>query len=351
MYLQPSNVALLACLVPGLLVAAAEDKKTPSKPKPAPCTLHSPNTGSFFDITPISLVAPKPGTKAHKDQRTESWQARGYDYPTNFTLNICAPVLEEVKNVVGIEKDRWRNVSAYYELKGKTYSIGQQSSEPVFRGRKLVLNYTDGSPCTASSQSKQARSSTFGGDDDDDDDDETEGKKKGSKEKEKEQTRTKSTLISLLCERDPLAPDAAVSFVGASPDECAYFFELRSHAACAGVSEAQQTLGPGGVFGVIALIAILVYLIGGCVYQRTVMHARGWRQLPNYRMWAGMASFVRDMFIILTSSCARLIPHSRGYRSLASSTPNGATHGSRGTGARSDDENRLIDQLDEEWDD
>ena len=63
-------------------------------------------------------------------------------------------------------------------------------------------------------------------------------------------------------------------------------------AACGGVSEAQQTLGPGGVFGVIALIAAAVYLLGGIAYQRTVMHQRGWRQLPNYTLWAGIFAFV-----------------------------------------------------------
>lgn len=42
-----------------------------------------------------------------------------------------------------------------------------------------------------------------------------------------------------------------------------------------------------------ALIAIFVYLLGGCAYQRTVMHQRGWRQLPNYGMWAGIGSFVK----------------------------------------------------------
>jgi hypothetical protein len=41
------------------------------------------------------------------------------------------------------------------------------------------------------------------------------------------------------------------------------------------------------------IIALLVYLVGGCVYQRTVMHARGWRQLPNYSMWAGIGSYIR----------------------------------------------------------
>lgn len=71
----------------------------------------------------------------------------------------------------------------------------------------------------------------------------------------KSTTRRKSTIISLLCEKEPLAPkapQAAVAFVGASPDECAYFFEVRSPAACAGAETDSSggALGPGGVFGV-----------------------------------------------------------------------------------------------------
>jgi len=84
----------------------------------------------------------------------------------------------------------------------------------------------------------------------------------------------------------------AISFV-ASPDSCTYIFEARTPAACGGVEIAQQSVGPAGVFGVIALIAVLVYLVGGCFYQRTVMHQRGWRQLPNYGLWAGIAGFFR----------------------------------------------------------
>ena len=63
-------------------------------------------------------------------------------------------------------------------------------------------------------------------------------------------------------------------------------------AACGGVIDPQQSLGPGGVFGVILLIAAAVYLLGGIAYQRTVMHQRGWRQLPNYNLWAGIFGFV-----------------------------------------------------------
>lgn len=49
------------------------------------------------------------------------------------------------------------------------------------------------------------------------------------------------------------------------------------------------------------------------------------------------------MLIILTSSCARIIPRRRGYHTLSGS-PNGRYR-------NREDENRLIDQLDEEWDD
>ncbi|KAI9695512.1 MAG: Cation-independent mannose-6-phosphate receptor CI-MPR [Candelina mexicana] len=343
-----SSAALLALYLP-ILTATASDDKTP---KPTnPCTIHSPNTNSFFDLTPISLSPPEEGKKAHKDDRTESWHAKGYDYPANFTINFCAPVIEEVKNVVGVKEELWRNVSAYYVADGKTYSIGSESSEPIFRGRKLVLNYTDGSPCgpkakrLLDSREELASRKMKGHDgkkdkDEEDDDDDDDGKtpNKGIK-------RRKSTLISLLCDRDPLSPKASVAFVGASPDECTYFFEARSQAACGGAADTQQSVGPGGVFGLIVMIALLVYVVGGCVYQRTVMQQRGWRQLPNYGLWAGIGSFVRDIFIILTSSCARFLPSRRGYSRVSANSSGG-----RGRSAP-EDENRLIDQLDEEWDD
>ena len=130
-------------------------------------------------------------------------------------------------------------------------------------------------------------------DDDDDDEDDRDDNPKGHKgTKSKEPIRRKSTLISFTCDRDSLAPKVHLSFIGSDPDECTFFFEARSMAACGGVSEAQQSLGPGGVFGVIALIAAAVYVLGGIAYQRTVMHQRGWRQLPNYTLWAGIFAFV-----------------------------------------------------------
>lgn len=109
----------------GLSSGAAEGTR-PSDGVAGPCIAHSPTSGLYFDLNAISLSPPqlKDGEKVHKGDRDESWHGRGYDYGANFTLNICAPVLEKVRDVVGVESARWKNVSAYYEKDGKVYSIG-----------------------------------------------------------------------------------------------------------------------------------------------------------------------------------------------------------------------------------
>ena len=110
--------------------------------------------------------------------------------------------------------------------------------------------------------------------------------------------RRKSTIISMLCDRDPMSPQLTLNFVGADTDECTYFFEARSSAACGGIEVAKQTLSPGGVFGVIAIITFAVYIVGGCVYSRMVLQQRGWRQLPNYALWAGIGGFLKVPFLL-----------------------------------------------------
>lgn len=193
----------------------------------------------------------------------------------------------------------------------------QQNSYPVFHGRKLVLNYTNGSPCdledvkAASSGSsaedlfarekidpKKPSDDDDDEDDDDEDDDDDDDKSSRRKKPSSRIVRRKSTIISLLCDKDPLSPQLTLSFVASSPDACTYFFEARSAAGCGGIETAKQTLSPSGVFGVIVLIAIIVYVVGGCVYSRVVLQQRGWRQLPNYALWSGIFGFFKVRFLV-----------------------------------------------------
>ena len=291
-----------------LSLAAADPAPAKSTDTPRePCTIRSPTSGAFFDLNPLHILPPAEAKSKHP--RENSWNTTGYDYGYNFTLNFCGPVIEPLEKVEGVDKDLLRNVSAYYkDASGTVFSIGQENHEPVLRGRKLVLNYTGGSPCGGLSKTRRSvyllnereiiddddddKKKKGKGDDDKDDDDKDDKKSKNPSSGE----RRKSTIISMLCDRDPLSPLLTLNFVGADQDECTYFFEARSSAACGGIEVAKQTLSPGGVFGVIAIITFIVYIVGGCVYSRMVLQQRGWRQLPNYALWAGIGGFLKVPF-------------------------------------------------------
>ncbi|KAL2402869.1 hypothetical protein ABEF93_005510 [Exophiala dermatitidis] len=329
MHFQDAVFLLLLSTLPSSIAATSD-----TKPPPKPCTIHSPSTGSFFDLRPLQLKVD--GTK-YQVASNESYHVKGYDYPANFTMNFCGPVVENLDDVEGIPTTKIANVSAFYkDHRGDIYSIGQQNDQPLFRGKKLLMNYTMGSPCPDLDEDGRPR---------DLDSTANTGRR-----------RRKSTLLSFICDTSPLlSTRPAISFLG-SPDHCTYVFEVRSRYACGGTTSSGEkgTLGPGAVFAVILGIAMLVYLIGGVVYQRNVMHQRGWKQLPNYAVWAGLFSFISDMFIILFSSCTQRLPGGitqlfagrRGYHRVGTDDARG-----HGRGRAPDDENRLIDQLDEEWED
>jgi cation-dependent mannose-6-phosphate receptor len=273
------NASILLASLPLALAASTPD---PLKP----CTARSPS-GLFYDLNSMAAVLPDHDGELRVGERNTSWVARGYDYGTNFTLNFCAPVVEELDHVDGVDTALWKNISAFYQRGFKTYSLGQLSTEPVFRGRKFVLNYTDGSPCGGDEADNWLGSS------------DSDAGPHGSRVHQAagssaSSPRRKSALVSLLCDRDTAdstRPKVAVSFVGWSPDECSYYFEARSQYVCGGSVSEPQTVGPGSVLSAIVLITLAVYILGGVAYQRIVMHQRGWRQFPNYAMWASVASF------------------------------------------------------------
>lgn len=191
----------------------------------------------------------------------------------------------------------------------------QQSGVLTPRGSQLVLQYTGGSPCGSSSTtSKKATrgAAVHEGSYRSYYDEEEEAKPSSTSSSagksasgagytsaldtvtiQKDDTRRKSATFAFRCDRDSVTPTASISFVGADPDECSYLFVVRSQHACAGVEPHKPgSMGPGGVFAIIIIIAIIVYFLGGVFYQRNVENARGWRQLPNYSLWAGIWNFI-----------------------------------------------------------
>lgn len=340
MHLPPSLLSLLVAILTTPLLVHSD---TTASPVPKPCQIRSPSSGSFFDLRPLQLQRkPPPSSDSPETPKSdgekakpESYHSRGYDYPANFTLNICGAAVEDLKNVEGISKSRWQNVSAFYkDGLGDVYSIGQQNSHPVFRGRKLILNYTNGSPCPELDEDGVPLDPRS-----------TSPPLSSSTALKSKTNRYKSTLLTFTCDTSPsLNTHPSISFLG-SPDHCTYVFEVRSRYACAGATgppSDSNSLSPAGVFLVILGIAFLVYLIGGCVYQRNVMHQRGWRQLPNYSVWAGCLGFIGVSCRTPLRLALRLYGHGRenGGRTAflnddeRNESPGATRHGNREDGSK-----------------
>ncbi|CUS11152.1 unnamed protein product [Tuber aestivum] len=317
-----SPLYTLPFFILSLLQLTTADTSSNTPPQ-KPCTVTSAQSGNFFDLGQLTRTAASTSSPSSSESNTvHDWTARGHDYTANFTLNICAPVVSSVVDVESVPTSQKSNISAFYiSQEGKQYSIGGVSTSPYFRGRKLVLEYVGGSPCPTP--------------DDADDDEEREKEKTSKKKKKKESGYRKSTIMSHLCDRDAIRP--VISFVG-EVNECGYFFEVRSSAACPTVGT--QALGPVSVFGIIGLVAALVYLVGGCMYQRTVMHARGWRQMPNYAVWASLVGGVWALIESIWNRCADRLHLPRSPYDRLSARRSSL-----------ESENRLIDSLDEDWGD
>jgi cation-dependent mannose-6-phosphate receptor len=129
---RPSRGLLLAFAALAGVSAAEEGTKTTGSPTSVatPCVATHTN-GGFFDLRPDAAVAVAEGQKPPRGIPTQDYTARGWDYGSNFTLNICNAVVGKVDSVVGVEMPMWKNISAYYEVKGKAYSLGYGAQIPA----------------------------------------------------------------------------------------------------------------------------------------------------------------------------------------------------------------------------
>lgn len=73
--------------------------------------------------------------------------------------------------------------------------------------------------------------------------------------------------------------------------DCIYLFELESSAVC---QTPQSRLGTGSILLIIAFCLLVVYLIGGFLYQRVVVGAKGLEQFPNYAFWVEVGNLTAD---------------------------------------------------------
>lgn len=112
---------LLSAVSAAAAVAGAADSDPPPAEDPntdPECTVTSPFSNSFFDLRPLRRVP------SH-DPPQHDWIVKGQDYGANFTINICGPVISDIK-IKNLD-EKGKNVSAFYEKDGEQFSIGYAS--------------------------------------------------------------------------------------------------------------------------------------------------------------------------------------------------------------------------------
>ncbi|KAI3406377.2 MRL1 [Candida oxycetoniae] len=195
-----------------------------------PCTVFHPISKGFIDLSGLSSFG--------NENKPMPWNSRGYDSGKNYTIGICSnPFKKHHDNLNEIQDNvNATNIGAFYvdPVTNKYVSIGEFSTEPKFRGRKLTLTYENGSYCDAQDS------------------------KTGNRLR-------KATILTFTCDRE-MSARAVISYIG-NFNDCSYFFEVKSHHACPTAAKANN-LAAVWIFLLIFCAALLVYLSGGLLYRQ-----------------------------------------------------------------------------------
>nr|XP_048300267.1 cation-dependent mannose-6-phosphate receptor [Myodes glareolus]XP_048300268.1 cation-dependent mannose-6-phosphate receptor [Myodes glareolus] len=119
----------------------------------------------------------------------------------------------------------------------------------------------------------------------------------------KEQRRA---VVMISCNRHTLAGNFnPVSEERNKVQDCLYLFEMDSSVAC---SPETSHLSVGSILLVIFASLVAVYVMGGFLYQRLVVGAKGMEQFPHLAFWQDLGNLVADGCDFVCRSKPRNVP-------------------------------------------
>lgn len=192
------------------------------------CTVSSVARG-FMDLRPLSSLG--------NEGKAQPWVVKAHEDMRNYSIGVCSsPVRKShLSSILFADNVNGSEVGAYFiDPKTQEYILmGQLNDKPVMKGRKIILNYENGSFC-------RNIVSTLG-----------------------ERLR-RNTILTFVCDRETMTK-AHISHV-TSVQDCTYMFEIRSHFACPTAAKADN-LAAIWIFFLILLAALLVYFSGTFVFK------------------------------------------------------------------------------------
>lgn len=102
----------------------------------------------------------------------------------------------------------------------------------------------------------------------------------------------RQALVMISCNKNTLG-DAftMISEERNKTSDCFYLFEMDSSVAC---PAEESHLSVGSILLIVFAVLIAVYIIGGFIYKRFVVGAKGIEQFPNITFWQEFGNLVAD---------------------------------------------------------
>lgn len=123
----------------------------------------------------------------------------------------------------------------------------------------------------------------------------------------------RKAIVMISCDRSTDANPLEAIVEERERKECFYLFELDTSAVCPTV---ESKLSAGSILLILGVCLVAVYLIGGVLYQRFVVGAKGRDQIPNYAFWAELGNLSADGCDFVCRSRSREEPNA--YRGVSS---------------------------------
>lgn len=98
-------------------------------------------------------------------------------------------------------------------------------------------------------------------------------------------------MIMISCNKDTKSKFSVVLEDRDKQEDCYYLFELDTSAVCPVIP---TKLSAGSIFLIVVFCCLSVYILGGFLYQRLVVGAKGVEQFPNYTFWSEIGNLSAD---------------------------------------------------------
>ncbi|KAK6477333.1 cation-dependent mannose-6-phosphate receptor-like [Huso huso] len=124
----------------------------------------------------------------------------------------------------------------------------------------------------------------------------------------------RKSMVMISCNRNTIGGGfTVVDEERTKPADCFYLFELDSSTVCPAIT---SKLSAGSILLIVFFSCLTLYIVGGFLYQRLVVGAKGMEQFPNYSFWQDLGNLTADGCDFVCRSRARNAPPT--YRGVAS---------------------------------